>query len=141
MQWKEKKHGRMMETWEPAADNRHLQDQSVKKMLKALLDDSADWEIEKLLKRRSKSGVEECLVRWEGFAECEDSWEPTALIPSDVYSECLGQPATILERTSSVVAAVLPAVMPMPAISAVSGFAISAASLTNILATEAGSIL
>ena len=41
-----------------------------------LIEDVEEWEVEKILDTRVNRGKTEYLVRWQGFAPAEDSWQP-----------------------------------------------------------------
>lgn len=41
-----------------------------------MLVDDEHYEIEKILDKRVRNGVTECLIRWKGYTEEYDTWEP-----------------------------------------------------------------
>ncbi|KAH0831827.1 hypothetical protein FOPE_02955 [Fonsecaea pedrosoi] len=40
------------------------------------IDDEEEWEVEQILATRERQGRPEYYVRWKGFSEAHDSWEP-----------------------------------------------------------------
>ena len=42
------------------------------------IDQEEEWEVEQILNRRVRQGKTEYYVRWKGFSEAHDSWEPEA---------------------------------------------------------------
>ena len=49
-----------------------------------------DWEVERLLQYRCLYGVEQWLVKWQGYGEDRNTWEPaTNLLSSQVQAEAV----------------------------------------------------
>jgi hypothetical protein len=48
-----------------------------------LIDGEPEWEVEQLLGSRRRRNQLQYLVRWKGFSEAHDSWEPSAHIHAD----------------------------------------------------------
>ena len=42
------------------------------------------WEIEKIVKHRMKKRTTEYLVKWKGFSEKDNTWEPEKQLKEDV---------------------------------------------------------
>ena len=40
------------------------------------IDGEDEWEVEEILAERTKNGKKQYYVRWAGFSEAHDSWEP-----------------------------------------------------------------
>ena len=45
------------------------------------------YEVEKILKQRMKNGHRQFLLKWKGFPESENSWEPESNVTADLVSE------------------------------------------------------
>ena len=48
-----------------------------------LVDGQPEWEVERILGARKRRNQLQYLVRWKGFSEAHDSWEPLAHINAD----------------------------------------------------------
>ena len=48
-----------------------------------LIDGQPEWEVESILKVRSRRNQLQYLVRWKGFSEAHDSWEPAKDVHAD----------------------------------------------------------
>ena len=48
-----------------------------------LIDGQPEWEVESILKVRRRQNQLQYLVRWKGFSEAHDSWEPTKNVHAD----------------------------------------------------------
>ena len=46
--------------------------------------DLLEYEVEKIVSDRSKTGTTEFLIKWEGFSEADNTWEPAENIPSKI---------------------------------------------------------
>ena len=64
-----------------------LNGQSYQEPAPDLIDGQPEWEVESILKVRKRRNQLQYLVRWKGFSEAHDSWEPT----KDVHAEELVQ--------------------------------------------------
>src|SRR5579863_10379609 len=45
-----------------------------------LMDGQPEWEVEKILQERTRRGKKQYLIRWKGYSEAHNSWEPKAYL-------------------------------------------------------------
>jgi len=67
------------------------------------IDGHEEWEVEKILQHRIRNRKREFLVRWKGFTQGDDTWEPEANLQNagDSVKEYLQSlPDTNLDKTS-----------------------------------------
>ena len=48
-----------------------------------LINGELEWEVEQIMNTRRRHNQLQYLVRWKGFSEAHDSWEPTAHVHAD----------------------------------------------------------
>ena len=74
-----------------------LNGQSYQEPAPDLIDGQPEWEVESILKVRRRRNQLQFLVRWKGFSEAHDSWEPAKDIHADerVMEFYKRHPATI----------------------------------------------
>ena len=64
-----------------------LNGQSYQEPAPELIDGQPEWEVELILKVRRQRNQLQFLVRWKGFSEAHDSWEPAKNIHADELVE------------------------------------------------------
>ena len=64
-----------------------LNGQSYQEPAPELIDGQPEWEVESILKVRRRRNQLQFLVRWKGFSEAHDSWEPAKNIHADELVE------------------------------------------------------
>ena len=64
-----------------------LNGQSYQEPTPDLIDGQPEWEVESVLKVRRRRNQLQFLIRWKGFSEAHDSWEPARNIHADELVE------------------------------------------------------
>ena len=65
-----------------------------------LIDRQPEWEVEKVLGSRRRRNQLQYLIRWKGFSEAHDSWEPSTHINADQLIEDFHQENPAAVRTT-----------------------------------------
>src|SRR5579863_8417013 len=68
-----------------------------------LVDSQPEWEVEKILQERTQCGKKQYLIRWKGYSEAHDSWEPEAYLNTSELLQAFHQRHKKLIRAPKVV--------------------------------------
>src|SRR5579863_453962 len=63
-----------------------------------LMDGQPEWEVEEILQERTRCGKKQYLIRWKGYSEAHDSWEPEAYLNAPELLQAFHQCHKKVER-------------------------------------------
>src|SRR5579863_5302281 len=63
-----------------------------------LVEGQPEWEVEKILQERTRRGKKQYLIRWKGYSEAHDSWEPKANLNAPELLQAFHQRHKKVER-------------------------------------------
>src|SRR5579863_10364067 len=63
-----------------------------------LVEGQPEWEVEKILQERMRRGKKQYLIRWKGYSEAHDSWEPKANLNAPELLQAFHQRHKKVER-------------------------------------------
>src|SRR5579863_4373909 len=63
-----------------------------------LVEGQPEWEVEKILQERTRRGKKQYLIRWKGYSDAHDSWEPKANLNAPELLQAFHQRHKKVER-------------------------------------------